>query len=78
MVSAGGGFTVTVIVWGAEVIFPATEESVAWKVAEPLPPVGVPVIAPVLALRLNPGGSEPAVTAHVYGLVPPVRLSVPL
>jgi len=51
---------------------------VAWKVAEPLPPVGVPVIAPGLALRLNPGGSEPAVTAHVYGLVPPVRLSVPL
>jgi len=33
---------------------------------------GVPVIKPVLALRAAHVGSEPEVTAHVYGAVPPV------
>jgi hypothetical protein len=73
MVKAGGGFTVKVIAWLA--VMPAA--SVTWKVTEPLPPpVGVPEITPVLAFKLNPGGSVPAVMLYVYGLVPPDSLSV--
>jgi len=34
--------------------------------------VGVPEITPELACRLRPGGSEPAVTLHVYGVAPPL------
>ena len=37
---------------------------------------GVPVIAPVGPSRVKPGGSEPAVTDHEYGGVPPVPASV--
>jgi len=36
---------------------------------------GVPVISPVDALRLKPVGKEPAVTANVYGPVPPVTVT---
>jgi len=39
-------------------------------------PVGVPEIAPVLALRLRPLGSDPEVTDHEIGAVPPVEASV--
>jgi hypothetical protein len=79
MVNGGGAFTVTATAWLAD-IFPALEESVTLKVTELLPagPVGVPVIAPVLALKLNPAGSVPDVMAYVYGLVPPDSLNVPL
>ena len=38
--------------------------------------VGVPVIAPVLALRLSPAGSGPGDRDHVYGAVPPVAAAV--
>ena len=34
--------------------------------------VGVPEITPELACRLSPGGNEPAVTLHEYGVVPPL------
>jgi hypothetical protein len=40
--------------------------------------VGVPEIAPVAVPRLSPGGRLPDETDHVYGLVPPVALKVPL
>src|SRR5208337_4667403 len=33
--------------------------------------VGMPVTAPVVALRLRSAGSAPALMAHVYGAVPP-------
>lgn len=38
--------------------------------------VGVPAISPVDAVKLNPAGSEPDVTLHVYGVVPPDAVSV--
>ena len=34
--------------------------------------VGVPVMDPVLGLRVNPAGRFPEVTAHVYGAAPPL------
>jgi hypothetical protein len=37
--------------------------------------VGVPVIAPAV-LRLNPAGRAPTVVDQVYGVVPPVAVSV--
>jgi hypothetical protein len=39
--------------------------------------VGVPVTAPVVALRVNPAGSVPT-TEKVYGEVPPVTVIAPL
>ena len=69
-----GGFTVTVRAWLAEL--PAA--STTLKVKEPLPPpVGVPLINPVLAVKLNPAGSV-GVTVHVNGVVPPDSLGVAL
>ena len=38
--------------------------------------MGVPVIAPVDAFKLNPGGSVPVVTVHVFGATPPADASV--
>jgi hypothetical protein len=38
---------------------------------------GVPEITPVEAFSDSPGGSDPAETVQVYGLVPPVAASVP-
>ena len=38
--------------------------------------VGVPEITPVEALRPSPGGRGPALFDHVYGLFPPVAVSV--
>ena len=40
--------------------------------------VGVPVIVPVAALRVKPAGSVPLVTFQLYGVVPPVAVSVAL
>ena len=34
--------------------------------------VGVPVMAPVELFSVSPAGNDPAVIAHVYGVVPPV------
>jgi hypothetical protein len=63
MVNAGGAFIVTATAWLAD-IFAA---SVTWKVTELLAagPVGMPVIAPVLLFKLNPGGNDPEVIAKV-------------
>ena len=75
IVNAGGGFTVMVIAWLADM--PAA--SAILKVTEPLlAPVGVPLIAPVLPFKLRPAGRLPEVTVHVYGLVPPDSLRVAL
>ncbi len=53
------------------------DESLAVIVTEKLPPsVGVPETMPVLAARVSPAGSFPAVTDHVYGVVPPVAARV--
>src|SRR6185369_3055656 len=38
--------------------------------------VGVPLIRPVPAVIVNPLGSEPAVTAQLYGNVPPETTTV--
>jgi hypothetical protein len=35
-------------------------------------PVGVPEITPVELFRVSPAGRLPAVTAHEYGVIPPV------
>ena len=39
--------------------------------------VGVPIIVQ-LAARASPAGSDPLVTAHVYGAVPPLAPIVPV
>jgi len=39
-------------------------------------PVGDPIITPLEALSVRPAGKLPAVTAHVYGVIPPVAASV--
>ena len=69
-----GGSTVMVRVWVAEL--PAA--SVTLKVNEPEPPpVGVPLIRPVLAFKVNPAGRV-GVTVHRNGPVPPVSPGVAL
>ena len=56
-------------------MFVAESVTVTVKVAVPTV-VGVPLIVPVVELRVNPAGSEPVVTDQVYGLTPPVAASV--
>ena len=49
--------------------------SVAVIVKVPVPAVvGVPLRAPLLLPRLNPGGREPVVTTKVYGARPPLAV----
>ena len=48
---------------------PAEFVAVISKFAVPVP-AGVPVMAPVLELRVRPAGSVPDVTVHVIGVVP--------
>ena len=75
MVNAGGALTAIVRAWVVAMLAAST----TWKVTELLlAPVGVPVIAPVLAFKLNPAGSVPEVTLQVKGLVPPDTLRVAL
>ena len=51
--------------------------SVARTVKSDAPlPVGVPVMAPLLALSDSPAGSAPDETAKVYGPVPPLAVTV--
>ena len=38
--------------------------------------VGVPLICPVVGVNVSPPGRTPEVTAHVYGVVPPVAVRV--
>ena len=40
--------------------------------------VGVPLITPVALLRVNPAGSVPTVILHIYGVLPPLAISVAL
>ena len=64
-----------VIVWVA--VLPAA--SLTWKVTALLPvPVGVPVTAPVLPLKVSPKGSVPDVMDQVNGPVPPDTVNVAL
>jgi hypothetical protein len=41
-------------------------------------PVGVPVIAPVLAFKFKPAGRLPEAIDQVYGWVPPVAVRLML
>jgi hypothetical protein len=41
-------------------------------------PVGVPEIAPLLAVSMSPAGKDPEAIDQVYGVVPPVAASVAL
>lgn len=51
--------------------------SVTLTVNEDVPDaVGVPEIAPVEAFSVSPAGSEPLLTDHEYGVVPPLACSV--
>jgi hypothetical protein len=50
---------------------------VTWTVKFDVPAaVGVPLITPVEAFRLNPAGRVPAETDQLYGVVPPVAVIV--
>src|SRR2546421_146265 len=56
---------------------PAPAASTTWRVKLDIPAaVGVPGMAPVLAPRLSPAGSAPAVTDQVSGAVPPAAAAV--
>lgn len=46
------------------------------KLEVPGEPVGVPEISPVEVLRVNPAGSDPELSDHEYGVVPPEAPSV--
>ena len=51
--------------------------SVTFTVNDEVPDaVGVPEIAPVEAFSDRPAGSEPLLTLHEYGVVPPLACSV--
>jgi hypothetical protein len=51
------------------------DESLTAIVMPKLPPtVGIPVMVPVLAAKLSPVGSFPALTDQVYGVLPPVAV----
>ena len=63
------------------VVVPACEpvESTTCAVKLNVPAVvGVPVIAPVEAFNVNPGGNDPLMIENVYGGVPPVATSAEL
>ena len=48
-------------------------ESFTWTVIVNDPDcVGVPLMAPLDALKLNPVGNAPDVIDHAYGVVPPI------
>ena len=61
-------------------VSPGLLESVTSKVNARLltAAVGVPVIAPVAALRFAQDGNVPLMMDHVYGVVPPVAARVAL
>ena len=71
---------VTVILSACEAVSDfGVVESVTCTVKPNVPAVvGVPEIAPVLAAKLNPVGSEPALMLQLYGDVPPVAANVAL
>ena len=58
-------------------VFPFESTTFAVKVKLPAV-VGVPVIAPVEASNVRPGGKEPEVIEKVYGGTPPVAVRAEL
>ena len=73
------GVALTVMLRAALAVFVGLSESVTVTVKLIAPvcgPVGVPVITPVVELSVSPAGKLPTVTAHVYGVIPPVAPSV--
>ena len=65
------------IVIDSALVADAPKLSVTFSVKPAVPAVvGVPVIAPVLALRLSPTGRGPGDNDHVYGAVPPFAAAV--
>src|ERR1700690_151313 len=64
-----------------DVVVPAAlpVESTTWAVKLYVPAVvGVPVMAPVDALSVKPGGRVPVMIENVYGATPPVAISAEL
>ena len=62
-VNAGGAATVRVMLW---LLTDSPAASVTLKVNWPLPPpVGMPLMTPVLLFKLNPAGSVAGVTVQV-------------
>src|ERR1035438_5903201 len=59
-------------------VFDKASRTLAVKGKAPAAPAGVPVIAPVPAIRFRPGGSGPPVMENVKGVVPPVATSMEL
>jgi hypothetical protein len=67
------GALIAILSWAFDVV-PAESFTCTVKALVP-GAVGVPLIVP-LPLKERPGGSEPAVTDHVYPPVPPLAASV--
>src|SRR5262252_7593695 len=65
----------TWMVNGAVAVAEAASVTFTVKLEEPTV-VGVPVIAPVEAVRARPGGNAPATMDQEYGGVPPIACSV--
>jgi hypothetical protein len=77
VMETGGAAAFTVMLRAAVAVWLAASWTLAVKVLVP-EPVGVPVIAPVLALRIKPAGRVPERIDHVYGWVPPVAVKAAL
>jgi hypothetical protein len=54
---------------------PASSVTVTVKTVVASVAVGVPLIAPVAGVKLNPAGSVPPVNANEYGVVPPLAVT---
>ena len=67
------GIAAIVMLSALVVVKTGLAESVAWTIKLKVPAaVGVPVIAPVVGVKLRPPGNEPLVIDQVYGGVPPL------
>src|ERR1700690_199837 len=63
----------TVILSGAVVVSVGRLASLTWTMKLKVPgTVGVPVMAPVLVLRVRPSGREPLAIDQMYGVLPPL------
>jgi len=72
----GGAGKVIVIDRGFVTVAGGFPESCSRKVGENVPAVvGCPLITPDELSKSRPGGNEPLLIPHVYGVVPPVPLS---
>lgn len=62
----------TTMLNACEAVWAGEPESFTWRVKEEEPgTAGVPVIAPVVAVRLRPVGRTPELRLHTYGGRPP-------